>query len=121
MATMNNCVTFIKPARKCYVISHPHLDYYYTIEKRMSRSILAFTCKKRAQTFERLLREMDYSKNTKYKFRVRDIPYDFFITNCTQSGLGVLLFNDKGCDDIEPAKEINEDFIFALENKYKYH
>lgn len=112
-----------RPEMPCYVIKRPFTHTYFTIDATCGKkTLIAFKDKDHAHTFKRLYVEIELQDKKKHKtISVERLELGFLERTCMVSGLDLMLYNsDSTVVHYEALKDVNDDVLFALENKFRY-
>lgn len=112
-------------ASSCFIIKKPFNGYVYTIRKNDRSAIIAFTDKKQAQTYKRLMNEMTGHTSLKWtnnKLQIEQINTESIIKMSNLSGLDCIVYDKHASYLIYEADNVvSDDVIFNLEMKFRYY
>lgn len=104
----------------CFVIKRHVTGSLYSIPVNGKQAVVAFTRKEHANTYKRLMSEMNTKKHTP-KIKAEKMSLDLIITTCGVAQLDLVLYDDQTNYSLFPCKtEVSQDIIFDLENKFRY-
>lgn len=111
-----------KPQQVCYVIKKPVTQTIYSIDVASKKTLVAFKSKSHAQSFKRLMFEMDIKDERKKKtIEVERVVLDKLIEKCNVSSLNLLVYSTDVNYIMYAAQDYaNDDIIFKLENTFRY-
>lgn len=112
-------------SQSCFVIKKPFNGYVYTIKKNDRCTLVAFTDKRQAQTYKRLMNEMSGHTTLKWtnnRLQIEELKTSYIINMCNLSGLDCIIYDkDINYRIYEAIDIISDDIINNLEMKYRYY
>lgn len=112
-----------RPELPCYVIKKQFADAYFSVHGLNGRkTVVAFKDKEHALMFKRWYFDINIKDVKKIKtVAIEKIEIGFLERTCKVTSLDLMIYNtDNSIIRYEALNDVNDDIIFALENRFRY-
>lgn len=104
----------------CFILKRHITEAVYSIRHENKPAIIAFTTKKQAGTYRRLINEMQNHKHSN-QLKSERIPLESIKRMCNMSSLDLVVYDEDQQPITYSCKPVTiDDMRFHLENRFRY-